>query len=109
MMGVTPEQALQELSALDLAALGANCGNGTAEIETVVGKMVARQPDRPLVAKANAGIPHIEDGVVVYDATPEIMAVYAQKVSDLGARLIGGCCGSTPHHLEAMKRSLQES
>jgi 5-methyltetrahydrofolate--homocysteine methyltransferase len=107
MMGVTPEQALQELSSLDLVALGANCGNGTDEIVTVIEKMTALNPDKPLVAKANAGIPHVEDGVVVYDATPEIMAGYAKKVYDLGARLIGGCCGSTPDHLAAMRSALE--
>lgn len=106
MMGVTPEQALQELSKLDLAALGANCGNGTDEIESTIAKMAALGLDRPLIAKANAGIPHVEDGVVVYDATPEIMAGYSQKVKGLGAKLIGGCCGSTPDHLAAMKRAL---
>jgi len=108
MMGVTPEKALQELSELGLAALGANCGNGTEEIEIVIEKMVALAPQKPLVAKANAGIPHVEDGVVVYDATPEIMAGYAQKVSELGATLIGGCCGSTPDHLAAMKRAMEK-
>lgn len=106
MMGVTPEQALQDMSALDLAALGANCGNGTQEIETVIGKMADLKPDRPLVAKANAGIPHVEGDLVIYDATPEIMAGYAQKVFELGAKLIGGCCGSTPAHLAAMNRAL---
>jgi methionine synthase I (cobalamin-dependent) len=108
MMGVTPEQALQELSTLNLAALGANCGNGTDEIEIVIGKMVSLNPDKPLVAKANAGIPHIEDGVVVYDATPEIMGAYAKKVYELGATLIGGCCGSTPDHLAAMRAALDK-
>lgn len=106
MMGVTPEQALQELSTLDLEALGANCGNGTEEIEIVIGKMSALNPEKPLVAKANAGIPHVEDGVVVYDATPEIMGEYAKKVVALGATLIGGCCGSTPAHLAEMKAAL---
>jgi methionine synthase I (cobalamin-dependent) len=108
MMGVTPEQALQELSTLNLAALGANCGNGTDEIEVVISKMASLNPDKPLVAKANAGIPHIEDGDVVYDATPEIMGAYAQKVYELGATLIGGCCGSTPDHLAAMRTSLDQ-
>jgi 5-methyltetrahydrofolate--homocysteine methyltransferase len=108
MMGVTPEQALQELSALELDALGANCGNGTEEIEIVIGKMAELKPDKPLVAKANAGIPHVEDGAVVYDATPDIMGGYAQAVSELGAALIGGCCGSTPDHLAAMKAALHQ-
>jgi 5-methyltetrahydrofolate--homocysteine methyltransferase len=108
MMGTTPEQALQELSAMELAALGANCGNGTDEIEMVITKMVALAPETPLVAKANAGIPHIEDGAVVYDATPEIMANYALKVHSLGVQLIGGCCGSTPDHVSAMKQALDQ-
>lgn len=109
MMGVTPEQALEELSALELAAFGANCGNGTEEIEVVIGKMASLGPEKPLIAKANAGIPHIENGVVVYDATPETMAGYAREVFELGAKLIGGCCGSTPDHLAAMKRALEGS
>jgi 5-methyltetrahydrofolate--homocysteine methyltransferase len=108
MMGVTPEQALQELSTLDLEALGANCGNGTEEIEIVIGKMAELNPEKPLVAKANAGIPHVENGVVVYDATPEIMGEYARKVAALGATLIGGCCGSTPDHLAEMKAALNQ-
>ena len=106
MMGVTPEDALEQMSGLDLAALGANCGNGTQEIETVIGKMAALEPEQPLIAKSNAGIPHVDDGVVVYDGTPEVMAAYARKVQDLGARLIGGCCGTTPAHLAAMHAAL---
>ena len=108
MMGVTPEQALEELSKLDLEALGANCGNGTEEIEIVIGKMAELNPEKPLIAKANAGIPHVENGVVVYDATPEIMGEYARKVFALGASLIGGCCGSTPDHLAEMKAALDQ-
>ena len=108
MMGVKPEQALEELSTLDLEALGANCGNGTEEIEIVIGKMADLNPEKPLVAKANAGIPHVENGDVVYDATPQIMGEYARKVFALGASLIGGCCGSTPDHLAEMKAALNQ-
>lgn len=106
MMGVSPEVAFKGLKGLDLIALGANCGNGTKEIEMVIGKMAQLNEVEVLVAKANAGIPHIENGVPVYDATPSIMAEYAVKVRDLGAGIIGACCGSTPDHIAAMAEAL---
>lgn len=109
MMGVTPEQALETLSGLDLIAVGGNCGNGPEEIEAVIEKMRAVDPDAVLIAKANAGIPRLERGAAVYDATPEDMAAYALKVRGLGARLIGACCGSTPDHIRAITRALREA
>lgn len=106
MMGVKPEQALETLQSLDMVAIGGNCGNGTQEIETVIEKMRAVNPDVVLIAKSNAGIPRLEKGVAVYDATPDTMADYARTVQALGARLIGGCCGSTPDHIRAMALAL---
>ena len=106
MMGVKPEQAVEFLRAYDLAAIGGNCGNGPGEIEAVVSAMRAVAPDIPLIAKANAGIPHWEGAELRYDGTPEVMACYAQRVHELGARLIGGCCGNTPTHIAAMAEAL---
>ncbi len=108
MMGVTPEQALNTLSKFDVLALGGNCGNGPDEIKTVITKMHALNPDVVLVAKANAGIPHLENGVPVYDGTPEIMAEYAVQLRAEGARIIGACCGSTPSHIRAMSQALRQ-
>lgn len=107
MMGVSPEQALRAMSELNVLALGGNCGNGPDEIMGVIGKMHAGDPDAVLVAKANAGIPHLKGGVPVYDGTPEIMAEYAVKVRNLGARIVGACCGSTPAHIQQMKAALE--
>jgi 5-methyltetrahydrofolate--homocysteine methyltransferase len=107
MMGVTPEQAVQELSTWGLAAIGANCGNGPDEIVTVIQKMRTAAPQATLVAKANAGVPKLEKGSAVYGAGPEEMAAYATAVADAGARIIGACCGSTPRHLEAMAGALK--
>ncbi|MCX6069880.1 MAG: homocysteine S-methyltransferase family protein [Chloroflexi bacterium] len=107
MMGVTPAQAVRELSTWGLAALGANCGNGPDEIVTVIQKMRAAAPQATLVAKANAGVPKLENGRAVYGAGPEEMAAYATAVADSGARIIGACCGSTPRHLEAMAGALK--
>jgi len=107
MMGVTPEQAVQEFSSWGLAAFGANCGNGPEEILAVITKMHAAAPQAVLVAKANAGVPKLEKGRAVYGAGPEEMARYAAAVADAGARIIGACCGSTPRHLEAMAATLK--
>ncbi len=106
MMGVSPEKALGAMQNLGVVALGANCGNGPDEIIGVIEKMHALSPAVPLIAKANAGIPHLENGVPVYDATPEVMAGYAVEVRNLGARIIGACCGSTPEHIRQMKAAL---
>jgi 5-methyltetrahydrofolate--homocysteine methyltransferase len=106
MMGVKPEQAVEFLRAYDLTAIGGNCGNGPGEIEAVVSAMRAIAPDIPLIAKANAGIPRWEGAELKYDGTPEVMACYAQRVHELGARLIGGCCGNTPTHIAAMAEAL---
>jgi 5-methyltetrahydrofolate--homocysteine methyltransferase len=107
MMGVTPEQAVKELSTWGLAAIGANCGNGPEEILGVIQKMCAAAPQATLVAKANAGVPKLEKGRAVYGAGPEEMAHYATAVADAGARIIGACCGSTPRHLAAMAAALK--
>jgi len=109
MMGVSPEQAMRELGALNLSALGANCGNGPAEIEGVIQKMRAVAPDVALIAKSNAGIPHWEGEELVYDGTPQVMAGYTRQVRGLGAQLIGGCCGSTPEHIRAMREALDSA
>lgn len=106
MFGVKPEQALEALNELDVVALGGNCGNGTKEIETVIEKMRESNPDVTLIAKANAGIPRLENGIAVYDAKPEHMGEYARNVLDLGATFIGACCGSTPEHIRAMAQAL---
>lgn len=108
MMGVKPEQAQSALADMGVIALGGNCGNGPDEIEGVIEKMHAATADLPLVAKANAGLPKMVDGVAVYDATPEVMADYARRVHERGARIIGACCGSTPAHVQAIAAAVGE-
>lgn len=107
MMGVSPVKALETLGKLDVIALGANCGTGPDELEVAIKKMRETNPEVLLVAKANAGIPHVmKGGEIVYDGTPELMAQYTRNVRDNGASLIGGCCGSTPAHIRAMAEAL---
>ncbi|MCB9007603.1 MAG: betaine--homocysteine S-methyltransferase [Ardenticatenaceae bacterium] len=106
MMGITPVQAFTELSAMNLTALGGNCGNGPDEIEGVIQAMYAVNQAYPFVAKSNAGIPEYVNGHLHYNGTPEVMAAYAVKVRNFGARIIGACCGSTPAHIAAMREAL---
>lgn len=106
MMGITPA-AMAELAG-DLAplAVGANCGVGAADLVVSVLAMTAARPDGVVIAKANAGIPRVSGEHVHYSGTPELMADYARLARDAGARIIGGCCGTAPEHLAAMRRAL---
>ncbi|MCT4331609.1 betaine--homocysteine S-methyltransferase [Paracoccus sp. YLB-12] len=109
MMGVAPAQlaALVEKLPNPPIAFGANCGLGASDLLRTVTALLASGNERPLVAKANAGIPHFEAGHVQYDGTPELMADYACLARDLGVRIIGGCCGTMPRHLRAMREALE--
>jgi 5-methyltetrahydrofolate--homocysteine methyltransferase len=109
MMGVAPAQVLATLREYEMVAMGANCGNGPAEVEKAIGEMHAEDAQVTLIAKANAGVPEWKDGELVYAGTPAIMAEYATRVRDLGAKLIGACCGSTPEHIHAMAATLDLS
>jgi methionine synthase I (cobalamin-dependent) len=106
MMGVSPVQALESMRELGPIALGGNCGNGPDEIEGVIKAMRAADPTVILVAKSNAGIPEYVDGELCYAGTPELMAQHALRVRDLGAKIIGGCCGNSPEHVQAMAKAL---
>ena len=111
MMGLTPADyaALALASDPQISAFGANCGVGPAELISTVMDLTQAAPDAIIVAKGNCGVPVYEDGKVVYRGTPELMADYALLARDCGARIIGGCCGSTPEHLAAMKTALAAS
>ncbi len=108
MMGVSPTQAVKELRKLDLVAVGANCGTGSDELLIAIQAMRDADPEATLIAKANAGIPQIVGGEVVYNGTPEVMAAYAKQAYQIGAQLIGGCCGNTPAHVQAMAIALAD-
>ncbi len=107
MMGVSPTAALDALQEMGLAAFGGNCGNGPAEIEGVIKAMHERNPEAVLVAKSNAGIPEMIGGEICYSGTPAVMAEHAVRIVELGARIVGGCCGSTPEHIRAMREALE--
>jgi 5-methyltetrahydrofolate--homocysteine methyltransferase len=88
-------------------AFGANCGVGASDLLRTVLGFRAAHPALPVIAKGNAGIPKFVEGHIHYDGTPELMADYAILARDCGAVIIGGCCGTTPAHLVAMRQALE--
>ena len=107
MMGVSPAQAMQELAAMGVKIIGANCGNGPDEIRRVIREMLAVRPEGVYVyAQSNAGLPHYDHGHIHYDGTPDVMADLALELAGLGVDIIGACCGSTPEHIRAMNEAL---
>jgi methionine synthase I (cobalamin-dependent) len=109
MMGVTPEQAAIELAAAGACVVGANCGSLTPrEMESIIEAMAAVS-DRPLIAKPNAGRPRLEAGRTVHDGTPADLAASVERYVALGARLIGGCCGTSPDFIRAAAEVLRGS
>jgi len=108
MMGVTPKAMAEFAASLDPPplAFGSNCGVGASDLVASVLGMTESAPAIPVIAKANAGVPTVHGDHTHYSGSPELMAVYVGLAADAGARIIGGCCGSTPAHVAAMRRAL---
>ena len=109
MMGVKPEQAAEEIWSLGVSAIGANCGRTLSETLKAIHDMRMAVPEAVFFAKPNAGLPHTDGSDLVYDVTPKIMAEYAKKFFDAGVKIFGGCCGSTPKHIKAIKSTIQSN
>ncbi|RVT86842.1 betaine--homocysteine S-methyltransferase [Rhodobacteraceae bacterium CCMM004] len=110
MMGLTSAGMVDMVEALKTTrplAYGANCGVGASDLLRTVLGFAAQGSERPIIAKGNAGIPKYVDGHIHYDGTPDLMAAYAVLARDAGATIIGGCCGTTPEHLVAMRAALE--
>ncbi len=109
MMGLTSADMVKRVRKLAYQplAFGANCGVGASDLLRTVLGFTAAGPDLPIIAKGNAGIPKYHDGHIHYDGTPSLMADYAVLARDCGATIIGGCCGTTPEHLRAMREALE--
>ncbi len=109
MMGLKPAQAAKDIWALGVTAVGANCGRTLSETLTAIQQMRQAVPEATLMAKPNAGLPHVEgENELVYEVTPEQMADYALKFSAERVKIFGGCCGSTPAHIRAVAAALAE-
>jgi 5-methyltetrahydrofolate--homocysteine methyltransferase len=106
MMGLMPDAMEGSLAGQSVAplAIGANCGVGAPDI--LVSLLAMGKATHPLVVKGNCGIPNIQGTECVYSGTPELMARYAMLAVDAGARVVGGCCGTTPAHIAAMRTAI---
>jgi homocysteine S-methyltransferase len=104
--GASPETAAARLTAWGADIVGCNCSTGPATVLTALEKL-ASSTSLPLAAMPNAGMPRAVDGRNIYLCSPEYMASFARKFLKAGAQFIGGCCGTTPNHIRAMKSALR--
>lgn len=103
MMGVSPKDAVENLSAAGADVLGANCGRGLEEMIEIM-REFRKLTDMPLLSQANAGLPQIIDGRTCYSETPEQRAEGAKKLLEIGINIIGGCCGTTKEHINEIRK-----
>ncbi|MEO6796404.1 MAG: homocysteine S-methyltransferase family protein [Candidatus Dormibacter sp.] len=105
MMGLSPTQMVEAIAPLGVAAIGANCGKSLDAMEAVVTEIAGMRAGIPLWVKPNAGLPRMDGDVARYDTGPGTMAEYARRFIGLGARIVGGCCGTSPAHVAAIAAS----
>jgi len=105
MMGIDPEKAAKAAVEAGADVIGANCGNGIANMIEITRQMREAEPNAPILIHANAGMPVFEDGKTVFKDTPEDMAGRVKELIAAGANIIGGCCGTNPMHIGAMAKA----
>lgn len=103
MMGISPEQAVEGLLPAGADVVGSNCGNGIEDMVALAAEF-RRCTDRPILIHANAGLPQLIGGKTVFRQSPDDFAAHVPALLDAGATLLGGCCGTTPEHIRAIRR-----
>jgi 5-methyltetrahydrofolate--homocysteine methyltransferase len=104
-LGTPPEAAAITLEAAGANIIGSNCGLGIDGIYEILCSM-RRVTSLPLISQANAGLPILKEGKTFFPGTPQEMTAFHDRLLDLGVRVIGGCCGTTPEHIRAMRDAL---
>ena len=107
-LGDTPAQATRALRETDADVIGVNCSGGPAQLLRILQLMRQAAPDMIFSVVPNAGWPEMASGRVMYTATPDYFGDYALAFKDAGARIVGGCCGTTPDHIHAMREALDD-
>lgn len=107
MMGVSPTDAAKAAIEMGAHIIGTNCGNGFERMIDIVREMRTVNVDVPILVHANAGLPQMVDGKDVFPDTPEQMAALVPEIVKAGANIIGGCCGTTPEHIQAIKKAVE--
>ncbi len=106
-MGVTVAQAAAGLEEAGADIIGSNCGNGIDRMVEIAREFCAHSR-LPIIIQSNAGLPEHRDGELVYPESPEIMAKGARRLLDLGVAVVGGCCGTGPNHIRALRATIDE-
>jgi 5-methyltetrahydrofolate--homocysteine methyltransferase len=108
MMGLAPKDVHHIADGLPekAVAVGANCGVGASDILSSLLDMSAAKPDATIIVKGNCGIPEFRGTEIHYSGTPELMSDYVRLAVDAGAKIVGGCCGTSFAHLAAMRKAL---
>jgi len=109
MMGVTPAKMTEELSKAGIDIVGANCGNGIADMIGVVEEIRSVNSSIPVLIHANAGAPVFQDGETKFRESPEHMASFVKRLIDAGANIVGGCCGTTPEHIRKIAEAVKKA
>jgi 5-methyltetrahydrofolate--homocysteine methyltransferase len=108
MMGVSPKDAVKTTLEAGAHIIGTNCGNGFERMIDIVKEMREFEPDKPILVHANAGLPKNVNGVDIFPETPEQMAALVPDLIKAGANIIGGCCGTTPDHIRAIIKAVDD-
>jgi homocysteine S-methyltransferase len=109
LLGDPPEKVAQSLSESGADLIGVNCSGGPAQIMRILNEMHQALPEGLFSVMPNAGWPEQVGGRIMYPADPGYFGEYALAFCDAGARLVGGCCGTTPQHIAAMRAALDQS
>jgi len=108
MMGVSPGEAATACANAGADIIGTNCGTGLKNMINIVAQMREVAPDLPILVHANAGLPEVQNGEIVYPETPEQMRELVPQIINAGANIIGGCCGTTPAHIAVIKETVDK-
>ena len=109
MMGFTPSDLVNRAKKLGLVGFGANCGVGASDLLATITDINRNvEKGTTVIAKANCGIPEYRDGAIVYTGTESVMAKYVHLALNSGARIVGGCCGTSFSHIAAMRKAMDE-
>jgi 5-methyltetrahydrofolate--homocysteine methyltransferase len=108
MMGVSPTEMVENLVEAGAELIGANCGNGIADMIGIVQEIRKANAEIPVLVHANAGMPHYHDGQTVFPETPDEMAMLVPKIIAAGANIVGGCCGTTPGHICRVREAVDK-
>ena len=108
MMGVSPAEMVTAMKEAGAHIVGSNCGNGIKDMIGIVREIRRTDSRIPVMIQANAGIPELIDGKTVFRESPEMMASFVPALIEAGANIIGGCCGTTPEHIKAMRKIIRK-